>query len=312
MKKTVLTVLIIFLLLTVIWFISPRKEGCLTGAFLADKPKAEDILKFNSVFGKKPYLVMVFTDWGNFVDEDILNGIYEKGCALFVTWEPWNAYTKESIDYDALLKGSYDKYISDFALSLKKKGKIFFIRFGHEVNGDWYPWSGRKIGKDKYIAICRYVKGIFDKNQIDNARWVFSVNWEDVPEEKNYFLDYYPGDDYVDFIGIDGYNWGNTRSWSRWMSFRDIFDKRIKDIRANLSKEIIISEFSSASKGGDKLIWIKKALDYIKSEKAIRGFVLFNIDKEEDWSFYGNGSFERAIRKKLADGYFLGHSLSRD
>jgi len=299
--------IVLFIILITIHSLScsPKPtSGCLTGAFLADKPSKQDIVSFNDKYGKKPFLVMVFIDWDNFVDKKVIEDVYSQDCVLFVTWEPWHANRKEPINYDGLLSGEYDQYINEFAKEIKQiKGDVF-LRFAHEMNGNWYPWSGTKIGKDKFVANYRYVKDAFDKIETSNVRWVFSINWEDIPQENNHFSQYYPGDDYVDFFGIDGYNWGNTKSWSRWMSFSEIFDTRYNEVVNNFEKPVLISEFSSTSSGGDKTVWIKKAMTDIKRLKNIKGFVLFNVDKETDWSFPLYEKWSVEFKKQLEAPYF--------
>jgi beta-mannanase len=203
------------------------------------------------------------------------------------------------------LTGKYDDYLKAFAERLKKVEGPVFLRFAHEMNGNWYPWSGVKIGKDKYVAMYRYVKGAFDEEKADNVKWVFSVNAEDVPEKNNDFLLYYPGERYVDYIGIDGYNWGNTRSWGKWVSFREIFEEPYKEITAHLDKPVLISEFGSTSSGGDKARWIREAMDDMRHMRKVRGFVLFNVDKETDWSFSNDEGAAAELKKQLADPYFL-------
>lgn len=301
---------IVFLLLAIsggvfLFFSAKRAQAyCLTGAFLSDRPAKEDIEGFKNKYGKRPALIMVFVDWNHFVDEKVVEDIYSSGSVLFLTWEPWKAISREGIDYDGLLSGKWDGYIIDFAKRLKETDKPVFIRFAHEMNGNWYPWSGVKIGKDKYARIYRYVKDVFDKEQAGSVKWVFSVNWEDIPAENNHFALYYPGDGYVDYVGIDGYNWGNTRAWSRWMSFKDIFWERCAEAGARFKKPLLISEFSSTSSGGDKARWIKKAMRAIKGMRKVKGFVLFNVDKETDWSFPADGASGKGLKEQLEDDYF--------
>jgi beta-mannanase len=275
----------------------------LVGAFISDTPTAQDIEVFQSNFGKKPFLVMVFIDWKNFVDDKVVRDIYVEECRLLVTWEPWYAIDEEGIDYDALLAGDMDSYIRAFAGRLKEINKPVLLRFAHEMNGDWYPWSASKIGAAKYILLYRHVKDIFDDIDADNVRWIFSINSENIPEENNY-MDSYPGDEYVDFIGIDGYNWGNTKPWSRWMGFGDIFRKRYDEVTARFGKPVIIGEFGSTSSGGDKALWIRRAIADIKKMKKIKAFVLFNVDKETDWAFSADKESGRELRKQLKDNYF--------
>ncbi len=263
-------------------------------------------------YGKKPFLVMVFADWGSFVGEEVIRDVYRQGCALFISWEPWQAIRKQGIDYDRLLSGEYDKYIVDFATGLRAIEKEVFVRFAHEMNGNWYPWSGTRTGSDKYVAIYRYVKDVFDEVDATNVKWVLSVNWEDVPKKNNHFVLYYPGDEYVDYVGIDGYNWGNAESWSRWMSFKDIFEERYRQIAAHFKKPVMITEFSSTSSGGNKAKWIREAMNDIKRMQKIRAFVLFNVDKETDWSFPAGGDSGKELRRQLEDDYFRDREFSPD
>lgn len=301
---TILVCIILIIIALLLFYAKDSQPACLTGAFLADQPTKEDIINFKKKYGKKPYLVMIFTDWNRFVSEQVIEAVYSSGCVLFISWEPWYAASKKGIDYDELLSGKWDSYISNFADKLKDIENIVYIRFAHEMNGNWYPWSGSKIGRDKFVAIYRYVKDIFDRTNVTNLKWVFSLNWEDVPREDNHFMLYYPGDKYVDYLGIDGYNWGNTRAWSKWRSFEAIFKKRYKEITTGLKKPILISEFSSTSSGGDKSRWIKEAMNSIKHMKKIKGFVLFNVDKETDWSFSTDNASGQELKRQLKDSYF--------
>lgn len=281
-----------------------EKAGCAVGAFLADEPSLPDIQKFKNDFGRTPKIIMVFIDWERFVSPKIIEDVYSVDSTLFITWEPWRAVEKQGIDYDALLDGEWDGYIKEFAIRIKSIGRPVYLRFAHEMNGNWYPWSGTKIGKEKYIALYQHVKNIFDEAGADNIAWVFSVNWEDLPKADNYFWDYYPGDAYADYIGIDGYNWGTSQEWSRWMSFNEIFRQRYDEIVRMTDNPVLISEFSSTSSGGNKAQWIAGALKAIRHMPRVKGFVLFNVDKETDWAFLPDTDWAGALKVYLQDRYF--------
>jgi len=305
MKKfrilNILSIILVCAFLSI--FTTKAQASCLTGAFLADKPTKEEIVDFENKYGKKPFMIMVFVDWNNFVDEKVIDDVYSSACILFISWEPWHANLKKGINFDKLLTGKHDAYIRGFASKLRAINKPIFIRFGHEMNGNWYPWSASSIGAKKYIAVYRYTRDIFDEVDADNIKWIFSINSEDVPKENNY-MNCYPGDEYVDFIGLDGYNWGNTKPWSRWMSFKEIFEKRYQEIAAHFKKPIIISEFSATSSGGNKSAWIREAMSNIKKMEKIKAFILFNVDKETDWSFPINKESGKELKLQLKDSYF--------
>lgn len=297
-----------FLILLAAFFVFLYFHGqdnyCLTGAFLADKPSVATVSKFQKDYGKKPALVLIFLDWGKYPDAGVVRNVYESGSALVVTWEPWRALQKKAIDYDALLAGKDDVYIREFALKLKAVGNPVFLRFAHEMNGDWYPWSGQKIGGDKYQRIFRHVREIFDQVGAGNTHWIFSVNAENIPKTNTY-ESCYPGNRFVDDIGLDGYNWGTVQPWSRWRSFRDIFSGIYHDVRKRYSKPVMITEFSSTSRGGDKARWVEEALRDVKKMKAIKGLILFNFDKETDWYFPPQSTCGQKLKQGLSDPYFL-------
>ncbi len=279
------------------------ETGCLIGAFLADSPTRDDIFRFKSDYGKKPYIIMVFIEWRAFVKEDIIRDVYENESALMITWEPWAFKDKSGIDFDKLLAGGYDPYIKDFAARLKDIDGDVYLRFAHEPNGDWYPWSSAKIGNDKYIRMYRHVKDVVDAEGAKNVKWVFAVNWEDIPKDNSYKISY-PGDEYADYIGIDGYNWGASQSWSRWMTFAEIFGERYEDITRVIKKPVMISEFGSSSSGGDKRLWIEEAMAGIKGLKGVAAFVIFNVDKETDWKLSPGSAAGAEFRIRLSDSYF--------
>jgi len=284
---------------------SEEELYCLTGAFIADRPLKEDILEFKNAYGKKPFIVLVFLDWGRFVDNGVIEDVYGEDCRLMVTWEPWHAQIKTAIDYDGILRGEDDTYITAFAEKLKNIGKPLFLRFAHEMNGDWYPWSGLRVGAEKYVEVYRYIKDMFDAAGANNVKWVFSINSEDAPRTaENGFLKYYPGDEYADFVGIDGYNWGDTKPWSKWTTFEEIFKKCYTKVTVNINKPVIISEFSSAETGGDKALWIKEAVRCVKKWKRVKAFILFNVDKEAKWNFSAGTKEAEELKEQLADLYF--------
>lgn len=306
MKRVIIAIILTAMALIIMHTAVYAKHGkCFTGAFIADRPTKEKIAEFRKAYGKKPYFVLIFFDWESFPEKAVLNNIFSSGCVPVITLEPWYANSETGIKYDSLLKGGYDEYLDEFAKKISGFNKPVYLRFAHEMNGDWYPWSGSKIGPRKYIDIYRYVKDFFDKKGLNNVKWIFSINWESVPSARsNYFMNYYPGDDYVDYIGLDGYNWGNTKPWSRWMSFKEIFEKSYNEITRSLDKPVIITEFGCADKGGDKSGWIREAMGDIKKLPNIKGFILFNVNKEANWKFSIHNDGGRELKKQFEDPYF--------
>ena len=263
-------------------YYSVKKHTILTGAFLGDTPSKETIKTFKQMYGKKPYYVLLFTDWEKYPPEIVLQSILSEECCPVITWEPWYAKSKEGIPYQDIMSGKFDTYIDNFAQQLSGYKGPIYLRFAHEMNGNWYPWSSALIGHENYKALFKYVRDRFTSLGVTQVRWIFSINWENVPQE-NDFTNAYPGDAYVDAIGLDGYNWGTTLETSRWMNFREIFGPIYRTVSRVYDKTILITEFSSTSTGGNKSKWILNALSDMKKMNNLKGFILFNVDKETDW-----------------------------
>jgi beta-mannanase len=100
----------------------------------------------------------------------------------------------------------------------------------HEMNGNWYPWS---VGStpDEYILAWRHVHDIFSNKSLDSTRpqWIWSVNYQDSGNYKA--EEYWVGDNYVDWLGLDGYNWGASSTWSHWKWPNEVFDDMIGRLR---------------------------------------------------------------------------------
>ena len=92
-----------------------------------------------------------------------------------------------------------------------------------------------------------------------NVVWIWCPNAGSVPAEAwNDPLSAYPGNEYVDWVAISGFNFGTVRSYSKWQSFSDIYADPIRYLRT-LGKPICVAEFGSVEKGGDKAAWIRDA-----------------------------------------------------
>lgn len=274
------------------------QQALLPGAFLTDSPSRNDIQSFEKKYGTKPFFVLLFLDWEKDVPKDLVNGIIAENSSPVITWEPWYAEQKKAVPYEEILQGKYDDYIQKFAEQLGAFPHTIYLRFAHEMNGNWYPWSSALIGPQNYQAMYRHVKDIFDSLHIHNVKWIFSINAENVPTD-NLFQNSYPGDRYVDYMGIDGYNWGLTASWSRWKTFYEIFYPPYIQMVSLYDKDILITEFGSTSRGGDKAQWIKDAFSDMKQMKRLKGWILFNVNKETDWHFHPDQKCGLQLREEI-------------
>lgn len=263
----------------------------------------EEIQKFSDLVGKRPAMVMYFTDWqGNsnaeglerYFDPYLLNTINNtlpptERPVIMLTWQPLHGRkaTGCSKDYEGaiplpdILNGECDSYIRGFAQALKARTERFLIRFAHEMNITDSPWWVGHIGADPslYVAVWRHVHAIFEEVGVPNVEWVWSPNYQSNPPEPwNSLHAYYPGDDVVDWIGLSGYNWYDTRQPIMWRTFTDLYDAVLKDLACSYPKPQIIAEIGSVE-GNETLSkaeWIKDTFYQAPSYPFLRAIQWFN------------------------------------
>ena len=182
-----------------------------------------------------------------------------------------------------IIKGEYDEELHAMAKRAAEFGHPFLFRLNNEMNSDWTSYSGivTLSDPDLYVAAWRYIYEIFQKEGVDNAIWVFNPNDKDYPPASwNSFLAYYPGDEYVQMIGVTGYNTGTYYAdvtGEKWRGFQDIYDEIEEAFSGHFSRfPWIITEFASSSVGGDKAGWIEDMFRHITDYGNIKAAVWFN------------------------------------
>lgn len=273
------------------------------GAFAPSLPWSfEDIDDFSSLVGEQPAIIHWFQDWVMNFDPEYLDAAVARGGMPLISWEPWRfggGLRQSRYALKTILAGKHDTYIRRWAKAAAAWGKPFFLRFAHEMNGDWTSWSPGVNGNTsgEFVRAWRRVHGIFRRAGATNVRWV----WAPVAhyEGATPYRDVYPGDAYVNWLGISGYNWGDTRSWSHWQSFSEIFGRSYRMLTTIARKPIMVAEVASAESGGDKAAWIRKAyLEEIPSKfPQMRAISWFHANKENDWRVNSSGRALRAYKE---------------
>lgn len=151
------------------------------------------------------------------------------------------------------------------------------------MNSDWTSYSGIVTLSDPELYKAAWIRiyDIFEQEQVDNAIWIWNPNDNNYPPSKwNDFLCYYPGDDYVQMIGITGYNTGNyyeNETGEVWREFDKIYSE-INEKYMTYFAEFpwMITEFASSSYGGDKVKWMEHMFKNIHSYPNIKAAVWFS------------------------------------
>jgi hypothetical protein len=214
-----------------------------------------------------------------------------------------------------VIEGKFDSYIRAWATAAKAWGHPFFLRFNWEMNGGWFQWSegvnGNKAGE--YVAAWRHVHDIFTSVGATNATWTWGPNVD--PENRLQSLaSLYPGNEYVDWTCLDGYNWGtDPQRPDKWRTFSSLFSGTYKTITESIAptKPMIIGEVGSTEYGGSKATWISEMLSELPTKfPTIRGFLWFEKGEEGDWPIESSTSATQAFAKGISSPTYMGNAFS--
>jgi hypothetical protein len=201
-----------------------------------------------------------------------------------------------------IVNGSLDTYIRKFAESAKEWGHPFFMRFDWEMNGFWFPWSEGVNGnkKGEYVTAWRHVHDIFSSVGANNASWVWCPN-VDFTRKLIPLNKVYPGDDYVDWTCLDGFNWGKRTDSAGWQSFNQVFHETYKRVlKIAPGKPMLLGEVASNETGGSKPAWIKNMLREVPRYRRIRGLIWFDVkDRNTHWPLESSKKAANAFAKGI-------------
>jgi len=219
------------------------------------QPTEANVTAFETMQGRKLDLISEFVLWDSndwAWTQTYADIAAAHNATLVVTWMA-NGYSAQNI-----VDGAGDDYIRQYASDVKAYGKEVWLRPLHEANGNWYTWgvgtSGAGNTNANVIAAWQHIVQIFRDSNVTNVKWVWTTNATNSGTGTS-IMGAYPGDAWVDYNSIDGYNWGTAQTWSSWQTFTAIM-KPAYTLLAAHDKPIFIAEFSSSEQGGNKAQWI--------------------------------------------------------
>ena len=169
-------------------------NGCYIGAFVANDYNVNgDIGKFEVAIGKKHSMYLNYANYGDPFPSRWVKAYAATGAIVQIGFEP-----NSGLDS---VKDS--EYLRNWAIAARKSGAMILLRWASEMNGPWVAWYGNP---QLYIEKFRLVHDIMARYAPNVAMvWAPNVILNDELSTPNYINSYYPGDEYVDWVGIDFY-----------------------------------------------------------------------------------------------------------
>jgi hypothetical protein len=280
------------------------------GAWTNNADAEREVRTFESQIGRRLDIDHHYYAWTDRFPSGLEQWDVANGRIPLITWK--------GTDLSEILSGRDDAMIAARARAVRALHVPVFLRWGWEMNGSWSTWGGALnggagVGPARYIAAWRHIHDIFVRHGTDNVAWVWAPNDGDVPDESwNHWTHYYPGDAYVDWVGIDGFNWGTSTSWGSWRDLSDLISELYSDYAGR--KPIMISETGSARSGGSKAEWFNNARQALETQfPDVRAFVYFSAPDHQypsDWRATTSATSGSAFKAWAHDPYFEGGSTA--
>lgn len=230
------------------------------------------------------------------------NAVRDKGATPFIFWEPWTGNRLDSngqmdcrfARHKDIASGKYDKYIKRFARDAKAYGGTVLLRYTHEINAKYFPWTTNNCGNtvNAFKKGWRRVVGLFRKVGAKNVKFVWTVAKERCPGGCNPWADHYPGDRYVQYVGFSAFNWGQQKDV--WQPMLKSVSGAMKTMREFTRKPVIIAELATAPCCGpdddmSKPNWIREGYPAVyRRWPQIKAIIWLNVDlraiRHPDWS----------------------------
>jgi Glycosyl hydrolase family 26 len=249
---------------------------------------------------------------------EAMENVRGHGAIPFFSWASQStpsSLNEPEFQLSDVIEGKYDNYIREFAIEAREWGHPFFLRFNWEMNGNWFPWSEGVNGNNpgEYVTAWRHVHDIFTSVGATNATWTWCPN-VDPGHDLHELASLYPGDEYVDWTCLDGYNWGTDSARSdKWHTFNELFSSTYDEITGEIapSKPMIIGEVGSTESGGSKAQWISEMLTDVPTEyPQIHGLQWFEKEEEGNWPIESSESSAAAFAAGIKSPSYLGNEFA--
>jgi len=229
--------------------------------------------------GVTPGVAGYFQGWDTAFRPDAVVRSWRKGMLPMITWESRPlAAANDQVDepeysLPRIIEGAHDDYLREYARAVAELDLPVAIRLNHEMNSGWYPWSeqtsnaapvnGNRPGD--FVRMWHHVHAIFEAEGANaNVIWVWSPNIVNRLPATNRTLEYtrslYPGDEYVDWVGLSGY-FRPPYDPDQTATFSYTFDRSLDQLRAITGKPIMLAEIGASETGGRKAAWITDLFD---------------------------------------------------
>jgi mannan endo-1,4-beta-mannosidase len=262
----------------------PAAPGSYVGVFVRGVPESySPVRTFAAATGVQPNIDLYYSGWYQRFNVRFARQAARHGAIPFVEIDP------EPASLAGIAAGNYDSYLRQYAAAVGSYQRPVILGFGHEMNASWYPWGYRHVSPRTFVGAWRHIVTLFRQQGARNVTWLWTVNVIDPAAGVRSPAAWWPGAQYVSWIGIDGYYRGPHAE------FAPMFGPTIKVVNAltRLPVPILIAE-AGVPRGSGQSAKIADLLHGVRAYGLI-GMVLFDA---RAWRLQGGAvaAFRRGAR----------------
>jgi mannan endo-1,4-beta-mannosidase len=227
----------------------PHTPETYLGVYASNVPASySQVNAFASATEVRPDVVMYFSSWYTPFKSTFAKTAVQNGAVPLIQIEPrteTKTGVKKPVSLAAIAAGKYDAYLSAYAVQVRSFGHPVIIGFGHEMNGNWYPWGHTRASPAAFVRAWRHIVTTFRELGAKNVTWLWTVNVIDLRHNRIPSpAPWWPGNAYVNWVGIDGYYFKAN------YAFAPLFGPTIARVRGFTHDPILISETGAAASVG--------------------------------------------------------------
>jgi len=234
--------------------------------------------QFAGNIGRQPNLVSYYSPWLESFQTKFVISAAQHGALTVVQIDP------ENVSLAGIAAGKYDSYLHSYASAVRSYGAQVILSFGHEMNGDWYSWANQHASAKVFVAAWRHVVTVFRVAGAQNATWMWTANVIDLSIPIPDPTPWWPGNSYVNWVGIDGYYFLSSQSFSQ------VFGATIVAV-LKLTKDPVLIAETGAAPTANQQAKIDDLFTGVRSYGLI-GFVWFDENTQgRIWRIDSPGAF---------------------
>ena len=243
---------------------------------------AAQLEAFRAAAGARITIDEYYSRWGQPFSPATAGALDAAGALPLISWEPFTAAPA------SIAAGHSDAYIASYARAVAAYGKPVAISFAAEMNGEWETWGAPHATARQFVAAWRHVHDMFARAGARNVTWIWAP--APVSPRSRQFGAFFPGNAYVNWVGLDEFFWT-----TKPVSFDWLLGPSIAQLRMLTAKPLLITE--TAAVPGAKVMAVNDLFQGVEATPGVIGFVWFNVKATQDWPLEDDPAALAAFRK---------------